>query len=209
MVFPPGRISAKPYPWFWARLLKKSCRLLNTSSAPASRSSILSLLRRCQKGGTLVTGLPTTFRSATARDAFKKLGVVVLELTAQSAIESRVLKLPDHLLRAKTTLQDARTQTSADHDIGAGRTLEDPLVASSNLIEECLSEVLAISRLLSAPAPLTARLIMSSRLPAVSLPPINAPSTTSPSPAFRVGQPQKPLEKGTSSGRLFSIRQNQ
>jgi DNA-binding CsgD family transcriptional regulator len=89
-----------------------------------------------------------------------EVGAVVLELTKQSAMEARLVRMTDRLLRTRAALHASRERLWANRLVRKGLSSEDPLAPSCEMIERCIAEALAMSRLLSSSAPSIAKTVL-------------------------------------------------
>jgi len=91
----------------------------------------------------------------------QEIGIVIVELTKQSAIEACLVRLLDDLLRARVALQDTRSQPIGSRVAGESRAQHDPLSFSKALIEKCIAEALVMSRVVSSSTPSTSNPLLS------------------------------------------------
>ena len=98
----------------------------------------------------------------------QEIAALVLEVTRQSAIEACALRLMDELLRTRASLQAARKRLLANRAIRKEVSLGDPLAASREMIEKCLTETFAISRLVNPLGSRSKNLVLPSPLAQVS-----------------------------------------
>jgi DNA-binding CsgD family transcriptional regulator len=132
-----GKVSSKLVPIFR--------RVFNTGQPVTNFEFTAALPKRSDPGHWIANYLP--IRNHTGE--IHQVAAIVIELTRQSAIEACVLRLIDQLLRTNAAFRTSGRSSFTNRRIHKELSRDNPMAGLHSVIENCLSETLAISRLLN------------------------------------------------------------